>query len=275
MAAPASTKAGEPTQLLKYNTWVLKVPIHCLGCKREVKKLLQSIDGVYSTTIDSQEQKVTVSGNIGSEILVKKLQKTGKHAEIWNEKPAEKGEKAKKSDPQKNCQIKVKTTPNNEAKLNSTMPSDAAGKLTGKMNPDKKGNQNPTKGSQSPELPAADIADAGNGRKTKKCKAQKGNGGGVANAGLLNAYQGRCQGVNQVNLCPTVEQLSSILPNQGPATVHVLNYNAALPSRLGYGLSYPSYNSSNEKFESYQVQAATFSSFDIFSDDNPNGCSVM
>ncbi|KMS95464.1 hypothetical protein BVRB_008030 [Beta vulgaris subsp. vulgaris] len=45
MAAPGSTKAGEATQLLKYNTWVLKVPIHCLGCKREVKKLLQRIDG--------------------------------------------------------------------------------------------------------------------------------------------------------------------------------------------------------------------------------------
>ncbi|KAK1264962.1 hypothetical protein QJS04_geneDACA017029 [Acorus gramineus] len=34
-------EASEP---LKYQTWVLKVPIHCEGCKRKVKKVLHSID---------------------------------------------------------------------------------------------------------------------------------------------------------------------------------------------------------------------------------------
>ncbi|KAK1260377.1 hypothetical protein QJS04_geneDACA002142 [Acorus gramineus] len=53
-------EASEP---LKYQTWVLKVPIHCEGCKRKVKKVLHSIDGVYTTAIDSQLQKVTVTGS--------------------------------------------------------------------------------------------------------------------------------------------------------------------------------------------------------------------
>ena len=48
--------------------------------------------GVYCTSIDSQQHKVIVSGNISSEILVKKLLKTGKHVAIWNEKSGENAE---------------------------------------------------------------------------------------------------------------------------------------------------------------------------------------
>lgn len=31
--------------LLCFQTWVLKVSIHCEGCKRKVKKVLRNIDG--------------------------------------------------------------------------------------------------------------------------------------------------------------------------------------------------------------------------------------
>lgn len=37
-------------------------------------------------SIDSDQQKVTVSGSVDSEILIKKLVKAGKHAEIWSNK---------------------------------------------------------------------------------------------------------------------------------------------------------------------------------------------
>ncbi|KAK1316781.1 hypothetical protein QJS10_CPA05g00452 [Acorus calamus] len=77
-------EASEP---LKYQTWVFKVPIHCEGCKRKVKKILHSIDGVYTTAIDSQLQKVTVTGNVDADTLMKKLNKSGKHAELWPEPP--------------------------------------------------------------------------------------------------------------------------------------------------------------------------------------------
>ena len=104
--------------------------------------------GVYSTTIDSQQQKVTVSGNIDSEILVKKLQKTGKHAEILNEKPLENSKKNEKQ----TTQIENQTPQKNEIK---------------KMKSNKKGNQ-----IQSPK-PAQE--DTGNGGKMKKGKEKKGN----------------------------------------------------------------------------------------------------
>ncbi|KAE8770504.1 pro-resilin [Hordeum vulgare] len=66
-------------------TVALKVSIHCEGCKKKVKKVLQTIEGVYKTDIDTQQHKVVVVGNVSVDALVKKLIKTGKHAEPWPE----------------------------------------------------------------------------------------------------------------------------------------------------------------------------------------------
>ncbi|KAK1294681.1 hypothetical protein QJS10_CPA16g01370 [Acorus calamus] len=73
----------EGINFLKIQTCVLKVNIHCDGCKQKVKKILHKIDGVYKTTIDAEQGKVTVSGNVDPAILIKKLVKSGKHAELW------------------------------------------------------------------------------------------------------------------------------------------------------------------------------------------------
>ncbi|KAK4283639.1 hypothetical protein QN277_000568 [Acacia crassicarpa] len=62
----------------------LKVNIHCDGCKHKVKKVLRKIDGVFIVDIDSEQGKVTVSGNVEPNILIKKLVKSGKHAELWD-----------------------------------------------------------------------------------------------------------------------------------------------------------------------------------------------
>ncbi|KAI7728866.1 hypothetical protein M8C21_029781, partial [Ambrosia artemisiifolia] len=40
-------------------------------------KLLQSIDGVYKTVIDSKQHKATVTGSVNGDILVHKLLKSG------------------------------------------------------------------------------------------------------------------------------------------------------------------------------------------------------
>ncbi|RVW53347.1 Heavy metal-associated isoprenylated plant protein 32 [Vitis vinifera] len=70
-------------EFLQSQTCVLKVNIHCDGCKQKVKKLLQKIDGVYTTIIDADQGKVTVSGCVDPATLIKKLVKSGKHAELW------------------------------------------------------------------------------------------------------------------------------------------------------------------------------------------------
>ncbi|KAH7516371.1 hypothetical protein FEM48_Zijuj10G0127900 [Ziziphus jujuba var. spinosa] len=53
---------------------------------QKVKKLLQRIEGVYQVNIDSDQQKVTVSGSVDSATLIKKLVRGGKHAELWSQK---------------------------------------------------------------------------------------------------------------------------------------------------------------------------------------------
>ncbi|GMG99705.1 hypothetical protein Nepgr_001545 [Nepenthes gracilis] len=71
---------------LKTQTCVLRVNIRCDcdGCKNKVKKLLQKIEGVYTVNIDAKQGKVTVAGNVDPATLIKKLLKSGKHAELWS-----------------------------------------------------------------------------------------------------------------------------------------------------------------------------------------------
>ncbi|XP_042435356.1 heavy metal-associated isoprenylated plant protein 36-like [Zingiber officinale] len=83
----AMAAAEECVEPLKYQTWILKVSIHCQGCKKKVKKVLQTMEGVYKTTVDSQQHKVVVTGNVEAEMLIKRLLiKAGKQAELWQEK---------------------------------------------------------------------------------------------------------------------------------------------------------------------------------------------
>ncbi|KAL8530890.1 hypothetical protein ACS0TY_007788 [Phlomoides rotata] len=77
--------SGDSSEPLTYKTWILRVSIHCGGCRKKVKKVLQSIEGVYTIDIDSKQHKVTVTGNVDSGILIKKLTKSGKNADLWPE----------------------------------------------------------------------------------------------------------------------------------------------------------------------------------------------
>ncbi|KAK3136109.1 hypothetical protein QOZ80_5BG0428230 [Eleusine coracana subsp. coracana] len=74
-------------EILKVQTSVLKVNIHCDGCEKKIKKILRKIEGVYQSSIDAKEGKVTVSGLVDAETIVKKLNKAGKPAAIWGAKP--------------------------------------------------------------------------------------------------------------------------------------------------------------------------------------------
>nr|CAB3455288.1 unnamed protein product [Digitaria exilis] len=78
--AMASGEAAEP---LQYTTTVLRVSIHCEGCKKKVKKVLHNIEGVYKVTVDAAQHKVTVTGSLGADALIKRLHKAGKQAALW------------------------------------------------------------------------------------------------------------------------------------------------------------------------------------------------
>ncbi|KAL9384896.1 hypothetical protein Peur_021906 [Populus x canadensis] len=77
----------------------LKVSVNCCdGCKRKVKKALQGVEGVLKTEIDPQHPKVTVLGNVNPQILIKRLLKTGKQAELWSSGNQNAGKEKKEAD---------------------------------------------------------------------------------------------------------------------------------------------------------------------------------
>lgn len=63
---------------------VLKVGMHCEGCKKKVEKALKSMNGVYDYSVDLRNQKVTVEGTLDSRKMMGKLaKKSGKRVELW------------------------------------------------------------------------------------------------------------------------------------------------------------------------------------------------
>ncbi|KAG4923209.1 hypothetical protein GLYMA_18G019300v4 [Glycine max] len=61
----------------------LKVMMDCDGCVLKVRKTLSSLDGVESVEINRKQQKVTVTGYVEPNKVLKKAKSTGKKAEIW------------------------------------------------------------------------------------------------------------------------------------------------------------------------------------------------
>ncbi|XP_059670742.1 heavy metal-associated isoprenylated plant protein 37-like [Cornus florida] len=92
--------------LLNIETCVLKVQIHCHGCRQKVKKLLKRIEGVYIVDVDAEQQKVTVTGTVDSATLIMKLGRSGKHAELWTNQNQEHYSKGDRVQNQMQCPIR-------------------------------------------------------------------------------------------------------------------------------------------------------------------------
>ncbi|KAK2988649.1 hypothetical protein RJ640_008989 [Escallonia rubra] len=61
----------------------LKVRMDCDGCELKVKKAMSSLSGVKSVDINRKQQKVSVTGYVEANKVLKKAKSTGKKAEIW------------------------------------------------------------------------------------------------------------------------------------------------------------------------------------------------
>ncbi|MFS8026116.1 putative heavy metal-associated domain, HMA, heavy metal-associated domain superfamily [Helianthus anomalus] len=59
------------------------VNMDCHGCERKIRRALQNLDGVENIEIDMNMQKVTVTGWVDQEKVLKKIRRTGKKAELW------------------------------------------------------------------------------------------------------------------------------------------------------------------------------------------------
>ena len=256
-----------------------------------------SCAGVFTTSFDSQQNKVTVTGNVAVETLIKKLVKTGKHAEIWPENLVGKGKKSgkaknkdKENDPESGIDCSDQKNENPCEKVEEKPKengSESGGKAPEKCpagEVDQKASESEVGGGGG----ASGTAAAKGGGKKKKRKGQKGNnessGLGAqfldtpASTGSQNHDWGMNIAVGPVNLGPTRQPLSQYAPQGYPHLVYVASYNRVHPSP-SFGPSYyvPSspYTYAGTHREMNPVHATPFDSFEIFSDENANGCSIM
>jgi len=197
------------------------------------------------------------------ETLLKKLVRAGKQAEIWPEnegKISGKGlKKKKKKDEAREPQSveKHKGTENASAKCNSENKSSSS-------------NNSPEKCSSGDKMPSKGGRSEGGGGAAKKKKnffCQSGLSsveaatGAPAHTGLQ--FQ---DFVGPVNVDPT-RQHSLFYPESGVAA-----YNRLYP--FYYFPSSP-YTCAGLDQDCHHFQSAPLVSFEIFSDENVNGCSVM
>ncbi|KAK8972589.1 hypothetical protein V6N11_082519 [Hibiscus sabdariffa] len=211
-------------------TCVLKVFIHCEGCKKKVKKVLQAIDGVYETTVDSKQHKVTVTGSVDEALLIKKLSKSGKYVEPWPEKVEKKDEKAGKS---KNNAEQAGDDHDQKKNKSAEKP-----KLAGDGKGQPPGSNQPPAGDQmggceSEEPDTTSESGGGNGGKKKKKKGQKGGNTGP----IGDAPPGENQSATALPVPDHAPPMESI--NRSPPTQVMYPYGPPLFG-VSYSTSYPS-----------------------------------
>ncbi|XP_021858345.1 heavy metal-associated isoprenylated plant protein 21 isoform X1 [Spinacia oleracea] len=67
-----------------FQTVEIKVKMDCDGCERRVKSAVTSLRGVRSVEIIRKQSKVTVTGHVDPNKVLKKVKETGKkRAEFW------------------------------------------------------------------------------------------------------------------------------------------------------------------------------------------------
>ncbi|CAN6857771.1 unnamed protein product [Brassica oleracea] len=327
-------KDPTPPLALPYKTCNLKVSIHCEGCKRKVKKILTSIEGVYRVDIDVKQNNVTVMGIVSPEILLKKLHKAGKNADLVPEipdpvenKPHDPKKKNKKKKEEKS-EITDKVTSPGSDKPESEKP-DGAGKCSSGDNSEacvpvkedkceilKKKDSAPADSSlpslvdspastESPAPTAEKKAEESSGSVGKKKKKK---GQSMSNVNNPTGGPARTRSLPSPTTTPAAEDhdrsnnqhdghqmlTNNITPRQdmypyppnyyAPQIMYGVSYNVAQPpvsvdaasyyspaTPHSYAYMHPGYLPSDQN----PYPSRPSDSFELFSDENPNGCSVM
>lgn len=226
-----------------------------------------------------------------AETLIKKLVKTGKHAEIWpgkaagkEKKPgkAENGEKG--NDPEEN-ENSFGEEVENPIESSEGKPTNSEGKSPGKV---PAGEMSPAADHRGVENSGGvEKKGGGHGGKKKKKRGRKGNSGSngssppgaSATTGSKNQKVGPDHGMDQIDLGHTRQHPEIYTPAYYvPDPVHLVTHNATNPSKGGgptYYVSASPYTYASTKHGVYPVQATPLDTFWIFSDEDPNGCHIM
>uniref|UniRef100_A0A0D9V9X4 HMA domain-containing protein n=1 Tax=Leersia perrieri TaxID=77586 RepID=A0A0D9V9X4_9ORYZ len=141
---------------------VLRVSIHCEGCKKKVKKVLQNVNGVFRCDVDARSNKVivTTSRNLDANILIAKLRKSGKQAEPWPEEPKP------QQPPPAESQTQETKNQNDESSKPSDQPPEKPGPDNAEASSAEPNNPQPSpepkKGTDETPKPAQEIQEKSN-----------------------------------------------------------------------------------------------------------------
>ncbi|KAL0364809.1 UNVERIFIED_CONTAM: Heavy metal-associated isoprenylated plant protein 35 [Sesamum angustifolium] len=328
--------ADEPEPV---KTCVLKASIHCEGCKRKVKKILSQVQGVEFVDVDTKQQKVTVTGSVDADTLVKKLVKAGKKAQLWPQKPekvpgnerykekenhqtqpkmddqeaiptaeiaAKEPQPAKKDElPAKKTEGGAKAAEDGGAAKSNEETGGGASKVvkdasveTGSAVQETKAEEKKTEEGHSAggELPQAEeqkeAAEKSNGGTSGKKKKKRGQSGSAQSsaAGLENQEAGPPPPTNhgpprhhhypppppQYYYTPPPQPVPVVSYNTAyPSSSYTASYCAAPPPPYSYAYMHPGTETQPPPPDLDSHPRQPLDSFEIFSDENPNGCFIM
>lgn len=71
------------------NVVELKVGLHCEECIKKILKAIKKIEDIETYNVDTQLNKVIVTGNVTTEQVIRALQKIGKKASTWGQEEDE------------------------------------------------------------------------------------------------------------------------------------------------------------------------------------------
>ncbi|MQM13616.1 hypothetical protein Taro_046546 [Colocasia esculenta] len=61
----------------------LEVHMDCEGCEKRIRKAISKLEGVDCVDVDMDMQKVTVTGYVDRQDVLKAVRRTGRKAEFW------------------------------------------------------------------------------------------------------------------------------------------------------------------------------------------------
>ncbi|KAG8054016.1 hypothetical protein GUJ93_ZPchr0001g32615 [Zizania palustris] len=143
---------------------VLRVPIHCEGCKKKVKKVLQNVHGVLRCDVDARSNKVTVtaSRNVDANILVAKLRKSGKQAEPWPDEPKQQQPPSAESQNQQTKNQNDESSKASDPPAEKPGPDNAEGNAAEPRNPQP--STEPKKSTDETPKPAQETQETSNAK---------------------------------------------------------------------------------------------------------------
>ncbi|CAL9072795.1 unnamed protein product [Musa textilis] len=287
-------------EAIKNKVSVLKVSIHCEGCKKKVYKVLSKIKGVDEIEIDAAQNKVTVKAPLDPQALIAKLKKSGKYAELWlDKKPSHqffhhgKNDVSPK-DESKESSKSAATSPAAAKRGDADKPvadnrSVSETKETKAETADKTSKEVAKAGENSAEISKPPAETTVHSAEKAPASKEATNNGGHSSGGEKRAEKD--SNVELVIDDSGVRGESNSHPAFPPQPAYIMSYNTAQPSisqsyyvspvqptSQGYMYSYPpppEYFYSNLDANSSAPVQHPDPYNSMFSDEDPNACSIM